>query len=214
MTTEDLLHAGPLELRVSADGVVQVGWDERDWLGPGRLSGRAVRRFDLLAHATEPVAVLRLEALTALADDPGSQFAQPALALHFDPSPRAAGGAPDGMRAFGHQYTEFALPVFSDASFTRWRLLPIRPGVLMPFGVAAPDGRTILFAPIDAFHEQIVAVAADPELDPPGIRVGWHGDIGAVPAGFATQLCDHRRLRRARMLRDLGAPVAFRADAP
>jgi hypothetical protein len=187
MATEDLLHAGPLVVRVSAEHGVQVGWGEPDWLGPGHLVGRD-GSFSMRAHATEPVAILRLQTPHGLDDDPASEFAKPALALHFNPTERVAGGAPAGMRAFGHQYTEFALPVFSDASLTRWRLLPIRPAVLMPFGVSAPDGRTIVLAPLDAFHEQIVAVAADPDADPPGIRVGWHGDIGAVPAGFATEL--------------------------
>ena len=92
------------------------------------------------------------------------------------------------MRAFGHQYTEFALPVFSDAAMSRWRLLPIRPPVVMPLGLVAPDGRTMLLAPLDWFHEQVIGVPAGKEQAGSGLRAGWHGDIDEVAAGFATEL--------------------------
>jgi hypothetical protein len=92
------------------------------------------------------------------------------------------------MRAFGHQYTEFALPVFSDAALSRWRLLPIRPAVVMPLGLVAPDGRTILLAPLQRFHEQVIGVPAGKEQAGSGLRAGWHGDIDEVESGFATEL--------------------------
>src|SRR6185503_10618137 len=104
----------------------------------------------------------------------------------FDPRGRTDGGAPEGLRAFGFQYTEFALPVFSDAAMARWRLLDFRPAVVMPFGLVAPDGRTLLLAPLDAFHEQVIAVPARSNDAGAGVRAGWHGDIDDVPAGFAT----------------------------
>ena len=31
------LTAGPLRVRSTAAGVLRIGWDEPDWLGPGRL---------------------------------------------------------------------------------------------------------------------------------------------------------------------------------
>ncbi|MDQ1466708.1 MAG: hypothetical protein QOH10_1123 [Actinomycetota bacterium] len=199
--------AGPLRVRVTAAGVVHIGWDEPDWLGPGRLvvpDGAAAPRVsaspsgariesgwmvgEARAVADEPVIVLRLEAREARREMATNDFATPAVAWHFAPAERAEGGAPDGMRAFGHQYTEFALPVFSDATMTSWRLLGIRPAVVMPLGMVAPDGRTVLLAPLDSFHEQVIAVPAGAEQAGAGLRAGWHGDIDEVTAGFATEL--------------------------
>ena len=199
------IRAGPLELRVSGAGVLQVGWDEPDWLGPGRLvapgssprvsasAGCISLESEWLAAEVrvlpgEPVAVLRLEAREAGAGLATGELANPAVAWHFDPAGRSAGGAPEGVRAFGHQYTEFALPVFSDADMSRWRLLPFRPPVVMPLGMVAPDGRTLLLAPLQSFHEQVIVVPAGKEQAGAGLRAGWHGDIDTVDAGFATEL--------------------------
>ena len=44
------------------------------------------------------------------------------------------------------------------------------------------DGRTLLVAPLDAFHEQTIG------LNGGTLRCGWHGDLEAVPAGFTTDL--------------------------
>ena len=92
------------------------------------------------------------------------------------------------MRAFGHQYTEFALPVFSDAEMSRWRLLPFRPSVVMPLGLVAPDGRTILLAPLHGVPRAGDRGARRPRAGRRGLRAGWHGDIDDVDAGFATEL--------------------------
>jgi hypothetical protein len=184
-----VLVAGPLRVRVTGGGVVRLGWDEPDWLGPGRVvaPGNSIVG-DVRVIADEPVAVLRLEARVAQTGLATGDFATPAVAWHFDPGGRDDGGAPEGMRAFGHQYTEFALPVFSDAALSRWRLLPFRPAVVMPLGLVAPDGRTILLAPLDWFHEQVIGVAAGKEQAGTGLRAGWHGDVDEVPAGFTTEL--------------------------
>ena len=184
-----MLVAGPLRVRWTSDGVVRIGWDEPDWLGPARVLAPSESIVgDVRVFADEPVAVLRLEAREPQAGLATGDFGTPAVAWHFDPGARFDGGAPDGMRAFGHQYTEFALPVFSDAALSRWRLLPIRPAVVMPLGLVAPDGRTILLAPLDWFHEQVIGVPAGKEQAGTGLRAGWHGDINEVPAGFATEL--------------------------
>ena len=206
------LAAGPLRVDVTAAGELRIGWNESDrnesdWLGPGRLvtpNASAAERVSASASSVRvesggfvgevraltdaPVVVLRLEA-TALRQGLATDgFAQPAVAWRFDPRGRADGGAPDGLRTFGFQYTEFALPVFSDAAMAKWRLLGFRPAVVMPLGLVAPDGRTILLAPLDAFHEQVIAVPAGPDDTDAGVRAGWHGDIDDVPAGFATEL--------------------------
>ena len=184
--------AGPLRLRVAGDGELRIGWGEPDWLGPARLvvPDAAVGAIASGVRALDgkPVAVLRLEARSARRGLGTGDFASPAVAWHFEPARRADGGAPDGMRAFGHQYTEFALPVFSDAALSRWRLLPIRPPVVLPLGLVAPDGRTILLAPLTAFHEQVISVPAGKEQADAGLRAGWHGDIDDVDEGFATEL--------------------------
>jgi hypothetical protein len=201
------LAAGPLRCRVAALGELRIGWGEPDWLGPARLTvagvgadgwgpmsssavaidaGWAAGTVSVLAG--EPVLVLRLEAREPRREIATGDFATPAVAWHFDPGARADGGAPEGLRAFGHQYTEFALPVFSDAALSRWRLLPFRPPVVMPLGLVAPDGRTLLLAPLEGFHEQVIVVPASREQAGAGLRAGWHGDVDEVPAGFATEL--------------------------
>ena len=201
------LLAGPLRVHVTAEGVLRIGWQEPDWFGPARLltPGVAVSPRVLASEhsvtveaagivgevrvlANEPVVVLRLEASEPRYGFATGEFATPAVAWHFDPLGRAEGGAPEGVRAFGHQYTEFALPVFSDAAMSRWRLLPIRPPVVLPMGLVAPDGRTVLLAPLLGFHEQVIRVPASKEQTADGLRAGWHGDIDEVDAGFATEL--------------------------
>ena len=201
------LIAGPIQVRVTVVGTLLIGWDEPDWLGPGRLltPDRAAGQLvgvsadevrcesewivgEVRALADEPVVVLRLEARESRRGFATGEFAAPAVAWHFDPLARSDGGAPDGLRAFGHQYTEFALPVFSDAELSRWRLLPIRPPVVMPLGLVAPDGRTMLLAPLRSFHEQVIVVPAGKEQADAGLHAGWHGDIDDVDAGFATEL--------------------------
>ncbi len=142
----------------------------------------------VFALAQEPVVVVRLQATEARGRIGTGDFATPAVAWHFMPSAREEGGAPAGLRAFGHQYTEFALPVFSDEALSRWRLLPFRPAVVMPLGLVAPDGRTLLLAPLESFHEQVIGVPAGKEQADSGLRVGWHGDIDQVEAGFFTDL--------------------------
>src|SRR3954469_8656351 len=153
----DIIAAGPLRARLAA-GQVRIGWDEPDWLGPGGVRAPNGVAGSIVALADESVLVLRLEAQDAQQALATGEFAAPAVAWDFTPSARLDGGAPDDLRAFGHQYTEFALPVFSDAAMERWRLLPIRPSVVLPLGLVAPDGRTILLAPLLGFHEQVIAV--------------------------------------------------------
>ena len=201
------LTAGPLRVSVSESGVLRIGWDEPDWFGPARLlsagseaprpvsSSRTevtIAAGDVAARvravSDEPVVVLRLEAPSGGRGLGTGAFASPSVAWHFDPAARDDGGAPESMRAFGHQYTEFALPVFSDAAMSRWRLLPFRPPIVMPLGVVAPDGRTILLAPLSSFHELVIVVPAGTDDAAKGLLAGWHGDIDEVDAGFATEL--------------------------
>ena len=95
---------------------------------------------------------------------------------------------PEGTASYAHQWSEFALPVFGDANAGGFRFAPHRPAVVQPFMLIAPDHRTLLLAPLDHFHEQIIAVPRDGESLDDGIRCGWHGDLAEAPAGFATEL--------------------------
>ena len=209
----------------SSGDVLRIGWDEPDWLGPGRLVvpgsppnlWSASHAFAIAAdwlHAIGPPG-RRVGVRAALRGARGTrrhsrtgEFAQPSVMWHFDPARRADGGAPDGMRAFGYQYTEFALPVFSDDAMSRWRLLPIRPPVVLPLGLVAPDGRTILLAPLNAFHEQVIAVpsGSGQRRRRPPRRLARRHRRGR--GGIRDRARDHRGARRARVLRDLGAAVA------
>jgi hypothetical protein len=103
------------------------------------------------------------------------------------PAERSAPLAADA-RAFGHQYTEFALPTFAAAdTFGDFFLLPGRPAVVQPLWILA-GADALLLAPLDAFHEQVIAVPRGEAEAALGLRCGGHGDLDAVPAGFASEL--------------------------
>jgi hypothetical protein len=215
-STEWDLTAGPLRMRLSAQQLLHVGWDEPSWLGPGELLGPAFAegatvvsphevttpegdataitlasgslRADVRACSQAGIAVLRFEAPDGLAGIATREFAHPRVAWRFDTGARVAGDAPVGLRGFGYQYTEFAYPVFADDALAIWRLLPFRPAVVMPLGLIAPDGRALLLAPLNNFHEHAIAVPASRDDLDAGIRVGWHGDLDHVDAGFASDL--------------------------
>jgi hypothetical protein len=144
---------------------------------------------DVRAYADEPVLAFTLRATRSVQDLSTGRFAVPAVAW---PACAAAhrrdGGLPAGTLAFGHQYTEFAFPTHTDASLTAWPLWPWRPAVVEPLLLIAPDGRTLLIAPGDCFHDQVVAVASDPRDHDFGLRAGWHGDLARIPCGFASTM--------------------------
>jgi len=150
---------------------------------PLGLSVRAYRERALL--------VFRLEALASIEGLATGAFDAPAVAFPcFAPAGREPGGAPSGVRGFGHQYTQFALPTDAGAELDDFRLAPISGtlAVVMPLWLVAPDLRAILLAPLDAFHEQVICVPRDREDAARGVRSGWHGDLERVPAGFASEL--------------------------
>ncbi len=223
-----------LRLRSDEHGDLRVGTVEwPDWLGPGRLVVRtggstipgdgALDTPDVLAASgsvrlvrteiDDGAAVLRLETTAAMSAAGPGGFADVGVGLRFDPGRRQAGSWPAGMRAFGHQYTEFGLPTQAGEALDRWFLLPFRPNVVLPLWLCAPSGATLLLAPIDRFHEQVVTVPTPDEPDA-GIAWGWHGDLESVPAGFSTSLAvlagDSPRLLLERWA-DLLDPVPRRA---
>jgi hypothetical protein len=152
-------------------------------------SGDARIRATVRAYDEAPLLVFRLEATVDLAGLGGTGFAAPVVTWpQLLPARRRAGGIPTGSRTYGHQYTEFALPVNGSDTATGFLFAPHRPAVVEPLLFIAPDGRVLMLAPLDRFHEQIIAVPADSEHEADGIRCGWHGDLAEAPAGFATDL--------------------------
>jgi hypothetical protein len=146
-------------------------------------------RASVRAYRDVSVLVFRLETNAELRAFGGGAFADPSLAWPaLRPTDRAAGGVAPGARTYGHQYAEFALPVTGDDTATGFIFAPHRPPVVEPLLFLAPDGRTLLLAPLDHFHEQIIAVPADRERACEGIRCGWHGDLAEVPSGFSSEL--------------------------
>ena len=63
----------------------------------------------------------------------------------------------------------------------------MRPPIVWPLWLCAQDGRTLLFAPLDGLHEQVLVVPDGRDDGPTGISIGWHGDLTHVPAGFSTR---------------------------
>jgi hypothetical protein len=140
------------------------------------------------AYVERPLIVFGLEATAACEGLAGARFDEPSVVWpHLHPTCRRPGGLPDGAVAFGHQYTEFALPTFSDASLAEFFLLPMRPAVVFPL-VLSVGGRSLLLGPLNHFHEQIVAVPRSVRQRERGVRCGWHGDLDRVPEGFCTEL--------------------------
>ena len=169
-----------------AAGVDDIGAHHGCELVPA-AGGPAVRA-SVRAYVDEPLLVFRLQATTELEGIATGSFAQPSASWpHARPAARGAAGIADETRSFAFQYSEFAMPTHSDASMSRWFLLPHRPAAVLPLMLVAPDGRTVLVAPIDRFHDQVLGVAS-PERAEVGLDCGWHGDLDRVPAGFATEV--------------------------
>ncbi|HZN15915.1 MAG TPA: hypothetical protein VFB78_16720 [Acidimicrobiales bacterium] len=160
---------------------IRIGFGEPDWLGPLAFSSPDAAVSGTLEQLSDSVALLGVTASTAVTGMATGNFATPSAAWSFAPAERLAGGVPDGTIGFGFQYTEFAMPTLTDASLQGWFLFPMRPALVLPMMLIAPDSRTLLLAPHEGFHEQVLAVEG-------GLRWGWHGDLDAAPASFATKL--------------------------
>ena len=139
-----------------------------------RPDGFVALTWNARAYRDDPLLVFRSEAAQELTGLATGELAHPALSWPcFSPAQRGAGGVPAGTRGFGHQFTEFAFPTFSDASLAAFFLFPHRPPLLAPLWLLAPDGRALLLAPQDAFHEQVIAVPCGAVEAARGVRCGW-----------------------------------------
>ncbi len=121
-----------------------------------------------------------------------------------------------GTRLAGFSFTQFAWPVVGGAD-RPFRFDPA-PNVnslpvVLPLLLRAPDGTVTLLAPLDAWHEQIIAVDQTDE----GIqrlRWGWHGDLDRVEAGFTTSLGVFTGTGAADVLHRWGARIRTAAETP
>jgi hypothetical protein len=199
-----------LVVDVAGDGTIRIGWGSvPDWLGPATATGAVELgapgtpvevdddlgpgtavvvadgdvRLTVRACTDRPMVVFRTEASVDLEGLASGAFDQPSLGWPvFTPADRSDAGAADGVRALAFQHCEFALPSPAGPSLDGFFLLPHRPPTGWPLLLTAPDGRTLLVAPLDQFHDQTIG------LNGGTVRAGWHGDLDAVPAGFATEL--------------------------
>jgi hypothetical protein len=201
-----LIAAGGLSADVAADGTVKIGLDGEDWFGPGRISlpadvtapvgvvdrlGDAESvvvadgsvRCSVRAYTDRPLLVFRCEAMVDLGDLATGAFERPSVAWPtFSPSERVDAESPVDLRALVFQHCEFALPSIAGPALDGWFLLPHRPPTGWPLLLTRGDGRTLLVAPLNAYHELTIGLT-DGKL-----RCGWHGDLERAPAGFTTDL--------------------------
>jgi hypothetical protein len=201
-----LTAAAGLTIDIADDGITRIGRGEPDWFGPAATSrpvavgepsevvddlGVATEvivadgdvRCSVRAYAERPMVVFRTEARADVADLATGAFDQPSVGWPvFAPADRAPGGAPEDLWALAFQQCEFGLPTNARADLDGFFLLPHRPPTGWPLLLTAPDGRTLLLAPLNAFHDQVVG------LNGGTVRGGWHGDLERVPAGFATDI--------------------------
>ncbi len=169
------------------DGELTIGTASHpDWFGPATIDIGADVTFSIDV-ADETTVLLRLQATSQVSARSDGGFADVRAGLRFDPSRRTAGDFPAGLRAFGHQYTEFGLPTQASETLDRWFLLPFRPNVVLPLWLCDPEGPSVLLAPVDSFHEQVITVPT-PESEDRRLVWGWHGDLDDVPSGFTSTL--------------------------
>lgn len=147
---------------------------------------------------------LVLTASRALSGVATGSFANPAVAATFGPDQFEA----PAVSMVGFAYTQFALPVRAEPggsfNFQPAANLDSPPGV-MPLLLSSDDGRVELLAPLNSWHEQVIAVETNavqskavhssavhdhsvPDSHAMSFRWGWHGDLDEVEAGYQTEL--------------------------
>ncbi|MEL6982365.1 MAG: hypothetical protein AAFO29_08075 [Actinomycetota bacterium] len=113
-------------------------------------------------------------------------FADPTIAVSFEP----VGLADREVTYLGLSFGQFALPVRGGPQ-TPFDWNPAAnvhsPPAVLPLVIRAADGTVALLAPLDSWHDQIIAVDGD-ETGVRGFRWGWHGDLDRIPAGTVATL--------------------------
>ncbi|WP_420451553.1 Sip1-related alpha-galactosidase [Ilumatobacter sp.] len=148
----------------------------------GEHSSRPAPGVTVSAAATSGLAadaVIEITAERDLSALATGRFSSPSVGVSWgrsDLHPR--------LELLGFAFTQFALPVVAGPELD-FDFRPA-PGLRSPRAVtplvARADGVVVLVAPVDSFHEQIVAIDDD------GLVAGWHGDLDDVPAGFRTRM--------------------------
>jgi hypothetical protein len=195
-----LRSAGELiepELRRVTDGADELGAFVR-----AEVEGLAAPlHTSVRAYRNQALLVFRLETDAELCSFGSSTFADVSLAWPaLQPSQRTAGGIAPGTRTYGHQYSEFALPVSGGDAATGFLFAPHRPAIVEPLLFVAPDGRTLLLAPLDQFHEQIIAVPRDVDHEADGMARRSRG----CPSRLRDRALPVGRCIAARRARPLG----------
>lgn len=128
---------------------------------------------------------LRLTADQGLEGLSTGWYSEPSVSVAIE-----LGDLDPGTRLAGFSFTQFAWPVVGgiDRPFRfdpapNVNSLP----VVLPLLLEAPDGTVTLLAPLDSWHEQIIAVDQT-DAGVQRLRWGWHGDLDRVDAGFTTSL--------------------------
>ncbi|CAN5409505.1 hypothetical protein BH23ACT3_BH23ACT3_04150 [soil metagenome] len=181
---------GPYAM-LDPDGAVRIGWAAKeppgpgitghDWFGPGRAHGPD--GVECTVRSEVDHLVFRIEALEHLDGLATGRIEDPAVGWPvFTPAERLPDGIDPDARALAFLGCEFALPTRARADLDGWATLPGRPATAWPLLVRAPDGRTVLLAPLASFHDQTIGI------NDGTLRCGWHGDLDSVPAGFSTEL--------------------------
>ncbi len=170
-------------IEVDPDGITIDGtrwFDLSIDTGPTEV-GDVVADIDPTTDGAE----LRLRAVRDLDGLANGTFWSPSVSWRI--RPRVDALDPLGVRTFGYQYMEFALPSTTGPDGHGLAPWPPRPPVAFPIIWQGPATRAVLIGPIDRFHDQIVAVPSD-EFPRDDLAAGWHGDLTSVPVDFATTL--------------------------
>jgi hypothetical protein len=129
--------------------------------------------------------ILQLEATQNLRDQATGWFANPSSQVAV-----TVGSAVAARRYLGYSFAQFAMPVVGGP--TRpfiWNPAAnvFAPPVVLPLVIEWSDGRVSLLAPLDGWHEQIIAVDQDDD-GVHGFRWGWQGDLDRIPVDTTATL--------------------------
>ena len=160
---------------------------------------------DDIAHSQQEIApstwFLTLEAKHTTKQTFTGSYENPNIFTSFTPS---SSPISDQLSFLAFQCSEFALPIRADSSlkfnfFSRPGF--VRPHTVFPLLIFTPSNECLLLAPIDFFHEQVIAIKDNK------ILCGWSGDLEEVHAGFKTTLAVLRRDSPRAALDDWGGMV-------
>lgn len=157
------------------------------------LSERVVGETELEVIPVDSSTVVLALAGRNLAGLRGAHFADPQFGWSVRPCTEQLDAM--GVRSFGYQYMEFALPSSAGADGDGLAPWPLRPPAAMPVLWGGPSLPSVLIGPLDHPHESVIAVpsAEHPRAD---LRAGWHGDLDAVDdltSSFVILVAPHPR---------------------